>query len=302
MIRKSGNRFSEKITLKQKARAGYRSNHNSCRSRLRLCFEVAPTMAALALLALPGCSSLGDLGYVQQPAVADNIHAWVGQEAAARAGAPISLANLTEDERTLRDLAFPLIEPAYDRDRWDAVVYEYGQKREFQRNLWIVDPSAYYRELLAADYRSTAGRYNRLNDDIRNDVVRIGPFFYIAHRVIEADRKRQATMALIPDVSPPERFNALARVSENNLTIAWVEQSLAQRCASYRFALNRLAVSEPEDLATNVDISLTLLQQQVATNQLVPPTAFGMPPVAIAGAPPPVVPAAMAAKPPPIVK
>ena len=72
----------------------------------------------LALLApLPGCSSLGDLGYVQQPAVADNIHAWVGQEAAARAGAPISLANLTEDERTLRDLAFPLIEPAYDRDR-----------------------------------------------------------------------------------------------------------------------------------------------------------------------------------------
>jgi hypothetical protein len=241
-------------------------------------------------------------GYVQQPAVADNIHAWVGQEAAARAGAPISLANLTEDERTLRDLAFPLIEPAYDRDRWDAVVYEYGQKREFQRGLGIVDPSAYYRELLAADYRSTAGRYNRLNDDIRNDVVRIGPFFYIAHRVIEADRKRQATMALIPDVSPPERFNALARVSENNLTIAWVERSLAQRCASYRFALNRLAVSEPEDLATNVDISLTLLQQQVATNQLVPPTAFGMPPVAMAGQPPPPMPAAMAGKPPPIVK
>src|SRR5208337_5327304 len=33
MIRKSGNRFSEKIMLKQKARAGYRSNHNSSRSR-----------------------------------------------------------------------------------------------------------------------------------------------------------------------------------------------------------------------------------------------------------------------------
>ena len=279
MIRKSGNRFSEKITLKQKARAGCRPSHNSYCLSLRRCFEVAPVIAALALLALPGCSSLGDLGYVQQPAVADNIHAWVGQEAAARAGAPISLANLTEDERT-----------------------EYGQKREFQRSLGIVDPSAYYRELLAADYRSTAGRYNRLNDDIRNDVVRIGPFFYIAHRVIEADRKRQATMALIPDVSPPERFNALARVSENNLTIAWVEQSLAQRCASYRFALNRLAVSEPEDLATNVDISLTLLQQQVATNQLVPPTAFGMLPVAMAGQPPPPMPAAMAGKPPPIVK
>ena len=32
MIRKSGIRFSEKIMLKQKARAGCRSNHNSSRS------------------------------------------------------------------------------------------------------------------------------------------------------------------------------------------------------------------------------------------------------------------------------
>src|SRR5215472_17615232 len=125
--------------LKQRAKVGRRSDDNSSRASLRRRFEVAPVMAALTVAALPGCSSLGDLGYVQQPAVADNIHAWVGQEAAARAGAPISLANLTEDERTLRDLAFPLIEPAYDRDRWDAVVYEYGQKREFQRSLWIVD-------------------------------------------------------------------------------------------------------------------------------------------------------------------
>jgi hypothetical protein len=213
----------------------------------------------------------------------------VGQEAASHAGLPISLANLTEDERTLRDFAFPLIEPAYDRDRWDAVVYEYGQKREFQRNLWVVDPYAYYRELIAANFRSSAGRYNRLNDDVRNDIVRMGPFFYTAHRVIEADHKRQATLELIPDISPPERFNALARVAENNLTIAWVQESLAQRCASYRFALNRLAVSEPEDMATNVDISLTLMQQQIASNQLVQPGPFRPLPVAVAAKPPPVV-------------
>jgi hypothetical protein len=258
-------------------------------------------MAALTLSALPGCSSLGDIGYVDQPAVADNIHAWVGQEAAARWGAPISL----------RDLAFPLIQPAYTRDRWDQVVYEYGQKRDFQRSLWIIDPTLYYVNLIAANYRSTAGRYNRLNDDIRNDIVRMGPFFYIAHRVIEADRKRQATMAIIPDVSPPERFNALARVSENNLTIAWVQESLAQRAASYRFALNRLAVSEPEDMATNVDISLTLMQQQIASNQLVPPGPFGgAAPLAMAAPPPVPVPVAagprpavaMATKPPPVVK
>jgi hypothetical protein len=270
----------------------------------RVCryLRAAPIAAALALLALSGCSSLGDLGYVEQPAVADNIHAWVGQEAAARAGAPISLANLTEDERTLRDLAFPLIQPAYTRGRWDQVVYEYGRKREFQRSLCIVDPTLYYINLIAFNFRSSAGRYNRLNDDIRNDIVMMGPFFYTAHRVIEADRKRQATMALIPDVSPPERLNALARISENNLVIAWVQESLAQRAAGYRFALNRLAVSEPENIATNVDISLTLMQQQIASNQLVPPGPFGIAPVAMA-APPPAVPVAVAAQPkPPIVK
>jgi hypothetical protein len=240
------------------------------------------------LLILSGCSSIGDLGLVQQPAVADNIHAWVGQEAALHAGAPISLANLTEDERTLRDLAFPLIEPPYDRRRWDAVVFEYGEKRDFRRDLWVVNLEAYYAHLMAVNYRSTAARYNQLNDDVRDDVVRIPPFFYTAHRVIEADRKRQAAMGVLPDISPAERFNALARVSENNLIIAWVQASLAQRCAGYRFALNRLVVSEPESLATTVDTSLMLLQQNIEANQLVPATQFGLAPVAVAAQPPPI--------------
>ena len=218
------------------------------------------SLVLLAPLILSGCTSIGDLGQVQSPAVADNIHAWVGHEAAVHAGVPISLNNLTENERTLRDLAFPLIEPPYDRERWDAVVFEYGEKRDFRRNLWVVDPAAYYGHLLAVNYRSTAARYNQLNDDVRNDVVRIPPFFDTARRVIEADRKRQATMDILTDISPPERFNALARVAENNLIIAWVQTSLSQRCAGYRFALNRLTVSEPESMATNVDISLMLLQ------------------------------------------
>jgi hypothetical protein len=248
-----------------------------------------PPLAILVVLLLPGCTSIGDFGRLEQPVVADNIHAWVGQEAAVRTGAPISLNNLTDDERTLRDLAFPLIEPPYDRIRWDAVVYEYGQKREFRRNLWIADPTAYYRHLIEANYRSTAGRYNQLNDDIRNDVVRTGPFFDMAHRVIEADRKRQATMNLIPDISPLDQVNALARVGENNLTIAWVQTSLAQRCASYRFALDHLVVSEPTALASQVDISLKLLQQQIAANQLVPPPQFALAPVDVAARPAPAV-------------
>ena len=84
------------------------------------------------------------------------------------------------------------------------------------------------------------------------------------------------------------RPNGSARVAENNLTIAWVQSSLAQRCAGYRYTLNRLAIAEPVYLASNVDVSLTLLQQQIADNRLVPVTQFAAAPPVVAP-PPPIV-------------
>jgi len=228
----------------------------------------------LALVLLPlltACSSIGDFGRLQQAVVTDDIHAWVGQAAAKHAGAPVSTNKLTDDERTLRDLAFPLIEPPYDRQRWDAIVYEYGRKHDLQQTLWAEDTTAYYRHLQDGGYRSTAGRYSRLIDDVRNDAVRIGPFFDIAHRVVELDRRRQLSVDYLKDISAAERSNALARVGENNLTVVWVQRSLAQRCAGYRYALDHLVVAEPENLAAQADVALALLQQQIAANQFVPP-------------------------------
>ena len=239
-----------------------------------------PALAVLILLLLlPGCSSIGDFGRLQPQIVTDDIHAWVGRDAAAHAGAPISTYNLTEDEQALRDLAFALIEPSYDRIRWDAVVYEYGTKREFRSALWTLNPTAYYGHLQAAGYRSSSGRYHRLMDDIHNDVVRIGPFFDLAQRVLDLDRRREMSMQHLAELSSPERLNAQARVGENRLTIAWVQRSLAQRYASYRFALERLVVAEPERIAADADVALTQLQQQIAANQLVePPRLAAMPP------------------------
>jgi hypothetical protein len=235
--------------------------------------------AILALLALSGCSSIGDFGRLSDPLVTDDIHAWVGQEAAASAGAPISAYNLTDEERTLRDLAFPLIEPPYDRQRWDAVVYEYGTKKSFQRELWAFDRTAYYRHLQEQLLRSSAARYNRLIDDIRNDIVRIEPFFMTARGVVDLDRRRQASMEHIASLSPAERLNAQARIGENSLTVAWVRNSLNQRCASYRFALEHLAVAESLPAAADADRLLTQLQQQIEANPVVvaEPHFFGVP-------------------------
>jgi hypothetical protein len=240
------------------------STRRCCRRETRL----AAVWAALSLLALSGCSSIGDLGQLDPHPVADGIHDWVGQEAAVRGGAPISAYNLTDDEHTLRDLAFPLIEPPYDRQRWDAVVYEWGDSHKFQRELATYDPTIYYAHLQAQLYRSSAARYNQIIDDIRDDIVRIDPFFVIARKVADLDRRRQAAVAQVRSLTPGERFNADARVAENSLTIAWVHASLNQRCAGYRFAIERMAVAEPELAAGDADRLLTELSQKIAANEV----------------------------------
>jgi hypothetical protein len=258
--------------------------------RVRLRNETLSPIALLLALSvlggcLGGCSSIGDLGTLQPDLVTDDIHAWVGRDAALNAGLPASHNNLTDDERTLRDLAFPLIEPPYDRQRWDAVIYEYGIDRRLHRGPWIDDPAAYYLHLQGDFHRSTAARYNQLMDDIRNDIVRIEPFVEIAIRVIDLDRRREAAMAHVADLSPAERSNAQARVDENLLVVAWVQHSLVERCAEYRFALEHLAAAEPESEAGDVDVVLTQLQQAIAADGLPQtPQLAGLPVVATGGA------------------
>jgi hypothetical protein len=247
------------------------------------CETALPALALLGVLVLAGCSSIGDFGRVQPGLVSDDIHDWVGQDAAAQAGAPIPIGNLTEDERTLRDLAFPLIEPPYDRQRWNAVLYEYGLDPSFRRRLWIEDPTAYYRHLQSDPDRSAASRYNLLMDDIRNDIVRIGPFFTVARHIVDLDKRREAAMQAVADLSPAERLNAEARVGENSLTIAWVQRSLAGRCASYRFALEHLSVAEPSSEAGEVDLVLTQLQQEIAADGIAPMPQLAAAPAADTG-------------------
>ena len=163
--------------------------------RARNCCKIArPLLGLIGLVALAGCTSIGDFGRIDPELVTDGIHDWVGRDARKQAGLPASKNRLTEDERALRDLAFPLIEPPYERQRWDAVIYEYGIDRLMRRDAWVFDRTAYYRHLLAKWDRSPSARYNQLSDDIRNDTVRIEPFFVVARRVADIDRRRLASM------------------------------------------------------------------------------------------------------------
>ena len=55
----------------------------------------------------------------------------------------------------------------------------------------------------------------RLIEDVRNDITRFEPFFASAARVLELDRKRNASLKLVSELSPREQADAIARMEEN---------------------------------------------------------------------------------------
>jgi hypothetical protein len=248
-------------------RARSRSPHRSslCSGRIRY---LGPAFVSLLLLA--GCAS-GDFGRVRPTFVSDDMYAWVGTEAARMGGGPASHFPLTDDERLLRDLAYPLIAPRYDRYRWFAVLAEYGTGRVFFPDWWVFDRFDYGVRLMSDPYRSASARYAVLTDDIRNDIVRVDPFFALARRVLDMDEKREKGLAYIPELAPGERANAFARVAENRCVIQWVHRSLLERASAYRFALERLVIAEPSPTAADTERILGQLQGRIAENRILPP-------------------------------
>jgi hypothetical protein len=230
---------------------------------------------SLCLLILLGCPN-GDFGRVRPSLVTDGIHAWVGRDAARGVGAPVSLFPLTDDELLMRDYGYQLIEPAYDRQRWYSVLGEWGLTHYFKPEWYHCDTTAYAARLMNAYVRSQTARYSRLDDDIRNDVVRLEHFVPVARRVLDMDSKREKSLGIIPVLSEQEVASAKARVGENFLVVAWVQQSLADRVASYRFALERLIVVAPSPFAVELERSLNYLQSQIAASILVPPLDLGV--------------------------
>jgi hypothetical protein len=207
----------------------------------------------------------GDFGELNRTLVRDEIHDWVGRDD--KLGRPITPSNfeLTDDERQLRDLAFPLIEPPYQRQNFDQVGREYGLIRSK-----TVDRTAYYTHLMGINNRSPSARYAQLSDDIRNDSTRMPQFFETASRVVDMDQKRRKSLAFVAGLGEFERKDALNRIRENARVIGEVRASLSQRAASYRFALERLVISTPSPQAVDTERTLNHMQAELARYRSAP--------------------------------
>lgn len=218
--------------------------------------------AALSLLA--GCAN-GDFKEVRPMLVHDDVHDWLDFDAVAGKNTSPSGFTLTDDERQLRDLSYPLIEQPYNRQQWYSVAGEYGVIGSDHRVAF--DRTQYATHLFGSRYRSPSARYARLTDDIRDDTTRLPAFFETAARVLDIDQKRHKSLAYVSGLSAHERNEAERRIYANQSLVALVRTKLGQRVESYRFALERLVIMTPSSEAVDVERSLNRLQEQIAYYQ-----------------------------------
>jgi hypothetical protein len=233
--------------------------------RTRRKFPVSPRALALLLIGgmLGGCSG-GDFGRTRQDFLNDDMHRWIGGEATGSVGLRASQFQLTDGERQMRDYAYPLIEPPRSRPAWKSVFGDYKPLPSPWRQKVVFDRTAYGRQLIDEPHRSHSSRYAQLIDDVRDDITRFEPFFGSAIRVLDLDRKRNASLGMVSALTPRERADAVARMQENTLIVQWVEQSLEQRISSYRWALERLVIQAPDGLAADADRLIGELAAQTA--------------------------------------
>ena len=222
----------------------------------------------LAGAALGGCSG-GDFGRTRSDLRNDDMHRWLGAEETGSVGMKASQFQLTDNERQLRDLAIQFIEPPLSRPAWKSVFGDYQTLPSPWRQKVVFDRTAYGRNLIDEPHRSFASRYSLLIDHVRDDITRFEPFFATAIRVIELDRKRNASLTMISDLSPRERTDATARMEENTLIVQWVQESLERRISSYRWGLERLVIQAPDSMAADADRQIGELARLTAN----PPVA-----------------------------
>jgi hypothetical protein len=222
----------------------------------------------VVVLMAGGCSG-GDFGRTRADFRNDDMHRWLGGEATSSVGLRASEFQLTDAERLLRDLAYPLIEPPHSRPAWRSVFGDYLAEPAPWHQDPVFDRTAYGRQLIDEPHRSESSRYAQLIDDVRDDITRFEPFFAAAIKVIDLDRKRNASLPYISDLSARERDDAVARMQENSLIVRWVQRSLERRTASYRWALERLVLHAPDSQAAEADRLIGELAAQTAN----PPVA-----------------------------
>jgi hypothetical protein len=229
-------------------------------------------MIVMAAVLVSGCGLYGDLDRVRPSLATEEANARIARDEVVRSGRKPSDFPLTDDERQLRDLGRAIIPLPHERNRWDTVFREYVldeilEERPPKNGPVPVrfDRAAYWYDLREHEdeRRSEASAYAKLIADAREDVIRLEPFFAIAARVADMDRRRETVLAQAASSDPDERVHARKRNHENIAIVNRVCRALGERMLSYNYALERLVVHAPSPLAAESERALTLLHTRI---------------------------------------
>jgi hypothetical protein len=199
---------------------------------------------------------------------------------------PHSLYPLTDDEASLREQSFSILQPPQHREVWKTLMASWVQATAFPLDILRADPYAYANVLIGMPFASEAGRYSRLIDDASSDYLLLGPFMTTACRVADMDVRRAHSLAHVQGFTEYEINSALARNVENRTLIEGVELTLNDRAWSYKYAVERLVIAVPSPLAVQAERAAARYAAQVAG--IAPYLAKCIPPgpVVERGAPP----------------
>jgi hypothetical protein len=220
------------------------------------------------LYLLPFIASLAcpsdDFGRTQASLYHEDMHSWVGVEATVSLGGHPSQFQLTDSERMLRDLAYYFIEPPHSRPAWKGLFGDYKPFPAPWRQPVTFDRTLYGRRMIDEPHRSQIAAYAGLIEDVRNDGVMLDRFIPVAMKVNDLDIKRNKSLEIITELSPRERADAQARMRENVLVVQWAQQCLQQRVSSYRWALERLVIHAPDQMAADADRLIGQLSERAS--------------------------------------
>jgi hypothetical protein len=216
-------------------------------------------LIALALLLLPGLSQAGDFGR-PSPSLLDGLipkQFWKGPVTG------YSAFPITDLEEELRDRSYVLIRPNEPRGNWNLYIAGFQIAHLFPPAFFSYDHTEYARMLLWTPSRSEASLYNRLIEDMDADGRLIGPFVRVACAVADLDVKREQSLVYVRELSEWETADAFGRIRENRIITAWVQRALHWRLESYRYALERFAITVPSVQAVEAERRLGFFRDAV---------------------------------------
>ena len=244
--------------------AAGRSGAPSVRREVRIAAPIKILCALSIAAGAAGCARIGDFERPIPSFFHNEMLPVAGAYAAQHRGEPVSSAPLTEDERTLRDLAYAIIAPPVTKQRWFLTITDLRTSRMLPNNEPPFDVEKYASSIIDTAYRSANGRYSRLIDDIRADSLRVTPFFTVAARVVEMDTARERSLGGIARLTAGEQETAMARVAENRMLIGWVYRRFGERSRGYKYALERLFLKTPAPISVDAERALRAFDERLA--------------------------------------